>query len=122
AEKENFEVIILTGDRDSFQLISDRVKVILPSTKSGKTETTVYDKQAIMEKYGVLPHQLIDVKGLMGDSSDNIPGVPGVGEKTALSLISAYGSLEGVYEHIDEIRQPKLRSSLIEYKEQAFLS
>ncbi len=73
AEKENFDVIILTGDRDSFQLISDRVKVILPSTKAGKTETNVYDKQAIIDKYGVLPHQLIDVKGLMGDSSDNIP-------------------------------------------------
>lgn len=122
AEKENFEVLILTGDRDSFQLISDRVKVILPSTKAGKTETNIYDKQAIIEKYGVLPHQLIDVKGLMGDSSDNIPGVPGVGEKTALSLISAYGSLEGVYEHIDEIKKPKLKASLIEYREQAFLS
>lgn len=122
AEKENFDVIILTGDRDSFQLISDRVKVILPSTKAGKTETNVYDKQAIIDKYGVLPHQLIDVKGLMGDSSDNIPGVPGVGEKTALSLISAYGTLEGVYEHIDEIKQPKLKASLIEYKDQAFLS
>lgn len=122
AENEDFDVIILTGDRDSLQLISDKVKVILPSTKSGKTETTVYDKQAILEKYGVLPSQLIDVKGLMGDSSDNIPGVPGVGEKTALSLISAYGSLEGVYEHIDEIKQPKLKASLAEYKEQAFLS
>lgn len=122
AEKENFDVLILTGDRDSFQLISDRVKVILPSTKSGRTETNVYDKQAILEKYGVLPQQLIDVKGLMGDSSDNIPGVPGVGEKTALSLISAYGTLEEVYGHIDEIRQPKLRASLVEYREQAFLS
>lgn len=122
AEKENFDVVILTGDRDSFQLISDRVKVILPSTKSGRTETNLYDKQAIIEKYGVLPEQLIDVKGLMGDSSDNIPGVPGVGEKTALNLISAYGTLEGVYEHIDEIKQPKLKSSLTEYREQAFLS
>ncbi|NLM09658.1 MAG: DNA polymerase I [Clostridiaceae bacterium] len=122
AEKENFDVLILTGDRDSFQLISDRVKVILPSTKSGKTETNVYDKQAILEKYGVTPRQLIDVKGLMGDSSDNIPGVPGVGEKTALSLISSYGTLEGIYDHIDEIKRPKLKSSLIEYKDQAFLS
>lgn len=122
AENENFDVLILTGDRDSFQLISDRVKVILPSTRAGKTETNLYDKQAILDKYGVLPRQLIDVKGLMGDSSDNIPGVPGVGEKTALSLISAYGTLEGVYEHIDEITRPKLKSSLIEYKEQAFLS
>jgi len=122
AEKENFDVLILTGDRDSFQLISDRTKVILPSTKSGKTETNLYDIQAIMEKYGVLPRQLIEVKGLMGDSSDNIPGVPGIGEKTALSLISTYGTLEGVYGHIDEIKQPKLKASLIEYKEQAFLS
>lgn len=122
AEKENFNVSILTGDRDSFQLVSDRVKVILPSTRSGKTETNVYNHQAIVEKYGVQPRQLIDVKGLMGDSSDNIPGVPGVGEKTALKLISAYETLEGVYEHIDEIKRLKLKSTLIEYKDQAFLS
>ncbi|NLK68935.1 MAG: DNA polymerase I [Clostridiaceae bacterium] len=122
AEKENFDVLILTGDRDSFQLISEKVKVIFPSTKAGKTETNIYDQNTILEKYGVTPSQLIEVKGLMGDSSDNIPGVPGVGEKTALSLITSYKTIEGVYENIDQIKRPKLKSSLIENREQAFLS
>lgn len=122
AEKENLDVVILTGDRDSFQLVSDKTTVLLPSTRSGKTETKVYDKQAIIEQYGLSPQQMIEVKGLMGDSSDNIPGVPGIGEKTALSLIAEYHSIDGVYEHIDEITKPKLKASLIEYKEQAYLS
>jgi len=121
-EKEDCEVIVLTGDRDSFQLISDKTIVVLPSTKAGKTETKIYDKQAIIEQYGLLPEQLIDVKGLMGDSSDDIPGVPGVGEKTALELIKRYKTLEGVYDHIEEITKPKLKEALVEYKQQAFLS
>ncbi|MBP7176281.1 MAG: DNA polymerase I [Thermoclostridium sp.] len=121
-EKENLEVVILTGDRDSFQLVSDKTTVLLPSTKGGKTETKVYNIQAISEQYGLAPEQMIEVKGLMGDSSDNIPGVPGVGEKTALSLIAEYKSIDGVYEHIDEISKPKLKASLVEYREQAYLS
>lgn len=121
-EKENLEVFILTGDRDSFQLVSDKTTVLLPSTKGGKTETKVYNKQAITEQYGLAPEQMIEVKGLMGDSSDNIPGVPGIGEKTALSLIAEYKSIDGVYEHIDEITKPKLKASLVEYREQAYLS
>lgn len=122
AERENLDVIVLTGDRDSLQLVSDRTTVLLPSTRAGKTETKVYDRQAIMEQYGLVPGQLIDVKGLMGDSSDNIPGVPGVGEKTALSLIASYKTLDGVYEHIDDITKPKLKASLIGYRDQAYLS
>ncbi len=122
AEKENFDVCILTGDRDSFQLVSEKVKIIYPSTKAGKTETNIYDKSAILEEYGLMPSQLIEVKGLMGDSSDNIPGVPGVGVKTALNLISDYKTIEGVYENIEQIKRPKLKSSLIENKELAFLS
>lgn len=121
-EKEDLDVVILTGDRDSFQLISDKTIVLLPSTQRGKTDTKVYDKQAIIDQYGLSPEQMIDVKGLMGDPSDNIPGVPGVGEKTAIRLISSYKSMDGVYEHIDEITRPKLKASLIEYKEQAYLS
>ncbi|NLG88370.1 MAG: DNA polymerase I [Clostridiaceae bacterium] len=121
-ENEGCEVIVLTGDRDSFQLISDKTIVVLPSSRAGKTETKIYDKQAIIEQYGVLPEQLIDVKGLMGDASDDIPGVPGVGEKTALELIKQYKTLEGVYDHIEEITKPKLKSALLEYRQQAFLS
>ena len=121
-EKEDMEVIVLTGDRDSFQLISDKTIVVLPSTRAGKTETKTYDKQAIIEQYGLLPEQLIDVKGLMGDTSDDIPGVPGVGEKTALALIKQYKTIEGVYDHIEEITRPKLKTALLEYKQQAFLS
>ncbi len=122
AENNNLDVVVITGDRDSFQLISDKTIVMLPSTRGGKTETKKFDKNAIQEQYGLTPSQLIDVKGLMGDTSDNIPGVPGVGEKTALNLITSYKSIEGVYEHIDEITKPKLKASLIEYREQAFLS
>ncbi len=121
-EKENYDVVVLTGDRDSFQLVSDQIVVLFPSTRAGKTETKRYDLQVIREQYGLSPEQLIDVKGLMGDTSDNIPGVPGVGEKTALGLIQAYNTLEGVYENIDQITKPKLKASLLEYKEQAFLS
>jgi DNA polymerase-1 len=121
-EKEGCDVIVLTGDRDSFQLISDKTIVVLPSTRAGKTETKVYDKQAIIEQYGLSPEQLIDVKGLMGDTSDDIPGVPGVGEKTALALIKQYKTLEGVYDNIEEITRPKLKEALLEYKQQAFLS
>ena len=122
AENSNLDVVVVTGDRDSFQLISDKTIVMLPSTKAGKTETKRFDTKAIYEQYGVEPSQMIDVKGLMGDPSDNIPGVPGVGEKTALSLISLYKTIEGVYENIDKITKPKLKASLIEYREQAFLS
>jgi len=121
-EKEGCDVIVLTGDRDSFQLISDKTIVVLPSTRAGKTETKIYDKQAIIEQYGLSPEQLIDVKGLMGDTSDDIPGVPGIGEKTAVALVKQYKTLEGVYEHIDEIAKPKLKEALLEYKQQAFLS
>lgn len=121
-ERENLDVFILTGDRDSFQLVSEKTSIMYPSTKGGKTETKIYDKHAIAEQYGLSPEQMIEVKGLMGDASDNIPGVPGIGEKTALSLITEYKSIDGVYEHIDDITKPKLKASLIEYKEQAYLS
>ena len=94
------ECVLATGDRDSLQLVSPGVVVSLAATKAGRPETTVYDEAAIREKYGVTPRQLIDVKALMGDSSDNIPGVPGVGEKTALALIARFGSLDAVYENL----------------------
>ncbi|WP_196001603.1 DNA polymerase I [Clostridium sp. 1001271B_151109_B4] len=120
AEKNGIEVFIVTGDRDALQLASDNIKVVI--TKKGVTETAVYNKDAFIEEFGVTPTQYIDVKGLMGDKSDNIPGVPGVGEKTAFKLISTYGSMEGVLSHIDEISGKKLKENLETYSEQAIFS
>ena len=120
--KENsLEVTILTGDRDSFQLIEENIKVRIPRTKAGKTETEDYTPEKIKEEYGLEPLDLIEVKGLMGDSSDNIPGVPGVGEKTALSLIQKYKTIDNVYENIEE-QKGKLKEKLAENKELAYLS
>lgn len=114
---------IATGDRDSLQLAADNVAILLASTKAGKSETIFMDKAAVEEKYGVSPAQLIDVKALMGDTSDNIPGVAGIGEKTALSLISNFGSLDGVYQNIEDSRiKAGQRTKLIAGKEQAELS
>ena len=125
-EKDGKEVILLTGDRDSFQLATDKVVIRIPRTKQGKTETENFDKDKIFETYGVLPRQMIDVKGLMGDASDNIPGVPGIGEKTALSLIQKYGSIEHLYEELDAGRaedvKGKTREKIVDNKELAFLS
>lgn len=103
-EQSDIDCIIATGDRDTLQLTSDIVKVYFTSTKNGAPLTEVYDDKAVRERYGVNPVQLIDVKGLMGDPSDNIPGVAGIGEKTALSLIQEYGSLESVFENINKIK------------------
>lgn len=120
AERNGIEVFIVTGDRDALQLASDNIKVVI--TKKGVTETAVYNKDAFIEEFGVTPTQYIDVKGLMGDKSDNIPGVPGVGEKTAFKLISTYGSMEGVLSNIDEISGKKLKENLETYSEQAIFS
>ncbi len=125
AEKKSFDVTIVSGDRDTFQLTSSRVKVRIPHTKMGKTETETFDRQAVIEKYGVTPKQLIEVKGLQGDTSDNIPGVPGVGEKTALELIKKYKTIDGLYEAIEKGEddlKPKTKEKLIENKELAELS
>ena len=120
-EGQSLDVVILTGDRDSFQLIDNHIIVRIPRTKAGRTETEDYTEEKIMEEYGLAPKDLIEVKGLMGDSSDNIPGVPGVGEKTALGLIQEYKTIDGVYENIDKI-QGKLKEKLVENKELAYLS
>ena len=124
-EKKNLEVTILSGDRDTFQLATDKVTIRIPHTKGGKTETDLYNKEKIIEKYGIEPQQLIDVKGLQGDTSDNIPGVPGVGEKTALSLIQRYGSIENLYKKIEngeDDLKGKQREKIINNKELAFMS
>ena len=107
------DCLIATGDRDSLQLVNEHVTVLLAATRMGRSETVVMDEAAVEEKYGVKPRQLIEVKSLMGDTSDNIPGVPGVGEKTALDLIRRFESLDGVYEHIDDKAiKPGVRAKL----------
>ncbi len=112
---------ILTGDRDSFQLIDEHIKVRIPHTVQGKTETEDYTVEKVIEKYGLSPKSLIEVKGLAGDSSDNIPGIPGVGEKTAINLIKDYKDIEGIYKHIDNLKG-KLKEKIKQNEEMAYLS
>ena len=124
-EKQGLHVTILSGDRDTFQLATDNVTIRIPRTKGGKTETDLFDKSKILETYGIEPKQLIEVKGLQGDSSDNIPGVPGIGEKTALSLIQKYGSIENLYDKIEKNEDDlkgKQREKIKDNKELAELS
>lgn len=124
-EKAGLEVILLTGDRDSFQLATDKVSIYIPRTKAGKTETDIFDRNKVKEVYGVEPKQMIEVKGLQGDTSDNIPGVPGIGEKTALSIIKEYGTIDNLYEMIDagtDNLKGKQREKIVENKELAMLS
>ncbi|MBU5485556.1 DNA polymerase I [Clostridium sp. MSJ-11] len=120
AEEHDIETYIVTGDKDALQLASDKTKVVL--TKKGITEKEIYDGNRMIEEMGVTPTQFIDVKGLMGDPSDNIPGVPGVGEKTAFKLIKEYGSIENVLENIDNISGKKVKENLFENREQAIFS
>ncbi len=120
AEGEGIEVYIMTGDKDALQLATKDINVCI--TKKGVSEIEVYNYDRMVEEYGVTPTQFIDVKGLMGDKSDNIPGVPGVGEKTAFKLIKEYGSVEAVLENIDNISGKKLKENLTEYSEQAIFS
>ena len=122
AEKEGLEVTIVSGDRDLLQLATDHTKIMIPKTKAGKTITEEYYAADVMETYQVTPLQFIDVKGLMGDSSDNIPGIPRVGEKTATKLIVAYGSIENAHQHLDEIKPKKAMESLRDHYDQALMS
>lgn len=117
---QGIEVYIVTGDKDALQLAEDNVKIVI--NKKGMTEKEIYDRARMLEDYGVTPKQFIDVKGLMGDSSDNIPGVPGIGEKTALKLIKEYGSVENVLMNIDNLSGKKIKENLMEYREQAVFS
>ena len=124
-QEKGLYVTILTGDRDSFQLIDEKIRVRIPRTKMGKTETEDYTVQKILEEYGLEPKKLIEVKGLMGDTSDNIPGVPGVGEKTAINLIKEYNNIEELYEKLEngtDTVKGKLREKLVDNKELALLS
>lgn len=119
--QNNTPCVIVTGDRDSFQLIDDNVTVKLAVTKSGTSSDEVYTPDKIYEKYGLSPKQLIDLKALMGDNSDRIPGVPGIGEKTAITLLKKYGTLENVFLHAEE-EKGALKEKLLHGKDSAFLS
>lgn len=120
AEEKDIDVIIVSGDKDLTQLATDKVKVYV--TRKGMTDIEHYTPEHIQEKYGLSPKQIIDMKGLMGDASDNIPGVPGIGEKTAIKLLKEYGTIENLYEHIDQMKQSKMKEKLIENEEQAKMS
>lgn len=121
-DREGYSVTILSGDRDLLQLATDSIQIRIPKTKGGKTVVESYYPNDVKEMYGVTPEVFIDMKGLMGDTSDNIPGVPGVGEKTASKLLVEYGSLDGVYSAVDSMKSSKLKDNLVEFKEQAYMS
>ena len=124
-ENQGLDVVILSGDRDTFQLATNKTTIRIPRTKAGKTETEDYDRTKVMEEYGLEPKALIDVKGLQGDTSDNIPGVPGIGPKTAISLIQKYGTVENLYTAIEKGEDDlkgKQKENIVANKDMAFLS
>ena len=126
-EYNGIEVLLLTGDRDALQLVSDNVTVRIPTTRMGKTESTDYTPAVVSEKFGIVPKEFIETKSLMGDSSDNIPGVPGVGEKTAFSLITKYHNIDTIYEALESGKElegikGKLKEKILANKELAYLS
>ncbi|MDC7287057.1 DNA polymerase I [Blautia schinkii] len=122
SEAQGMDVTILSGDRDLLQLATDKVLIRLPKTSRGKTTVEDYHAQEVLEKYQVTPPQIIELKALMGDSSDNIPGIPGVGEKTATKMIVEFGSIENAYAHLEEVKPNKAKESLRDNYEQAKLS
>ena len=122
AEEAGLLPIVVSGDRDLLQLASDTLKVRIPKTKGGRTEVEDYYAKDVVEKYGVTPEEFIEMKALMGDSSDNIPGVPGIGEKTAQKLIATYHTVENTLAHAQEVKTKKVRENLQTYAEQARLS
>ena len=121
-EAKGMEVVILSGDRDLLQLATDHVEIRIPKTKRTGTEIEDYYAADVKERYLVTPQEFIDVKALMGDASDNLPGVPNIGEKTATRIIADYGSIEHAYEHASELKPPRAAKNLVEYWEQAKMS
>jgi DNA polymerase-1 len=112
ASQQDIETVIVTGDADTMQLVSPQVKVLYPKPGGTFSNTILYDEAAVQQKYGINPPQIVDFKALKGDPSDNIPGVPGIGDKTATSLIQQFGTVEEIYHHLDDITPPKLRETL----------
>lgn len=121
-EHEGYQVSLISGDRDLLQLASDKIKIRIPKTKKGGTEIENYNTQDVVDKYGVTPIQFIDLKGLMGDVSDNIPGVPGIGEKTATKIIATFDTVENAYEHVEEITPNRAKEALKNHYDLAVLS
>lgn len=121
-ERAGMDVVVLSGDRDLLQLATDKVKIRIPKTKQGRTEVEDYLAADVKERYQVTPTEFIDVKALMGDSSDNIPGVPSIGEKTATKIIVEYGSIENAYAHAEEIKPPRASKALMEHYDMAQMS
>lgn len=121
-ENEGMEVVIMSGDRDLLQLATEHVKIRIPKTKQGKTEVEDYYASDVKARYGVTPKEFIDLKALMGDTSDNIPGVPSIGEKTATKIITEYGSIENAYAHAEELKPPRAGKALLEHYDLAELS
>ena len=119
ATAQGVDTMIVSGDLDGLQLVDDHVRLL--TTRMGVAATVIYDEARVMERYGLRPDQMLDYKALKGDTSDNIPGVPGVGEKTAISLLQQFGTLDGIYEHLDEVKG-KLRERLTEHRDSAFMS
>lgn len=121
-EAKGYDVSLVSGDRDLLQLASAKIKIRIPKTKRGGTEIEDYNTEQVIEKYGVTPEQIIDLKGLMGDASDNIPGVPGIGEKTAAKILSAFTTIENAYDHIEEVMPKKAKENLEANYDLALLS
>ena len=117
---DGHEVLCVTSDKDYFQLVPDKVKILRPAKQVG--EYDVYDAEKVKEKFGVSPEHVIDALALIGDSSDNVPGVKGIGEKTAMPLVEQFGSVEEIYDHLDDVDKPGTRKKLQESKDNAFLS
>ena len=121
-EEEGMDVAIVSGDRDLLQLATDKVKIRIPKTKQGRTEVEDYFAADVKERYQVTPLEFIDMKALMGDTSDNIPGVPGIGEKTAAKIIAEYHSIENAYQHAGELKPPRASKAIVEYWDMAVMS
>lgn len=121
-EQKGMEVSVISGDRDLLQLATEKVKIRIPKTKQGKTEIEDYYAEDVKKRYSVTPKEFIDLKALMGDTSDNIPGVPSIGEKTATKIIAEYGSIENAYAHVDELKPPRASKALKEHYDMAEMS
>ncbi|HLL61365.1 MAG TPA: 5'-3' exonuclease H3TH domain-containing protein [Candidatus Nitrosocosmicus sp.] len=119
-QTKNIHVLILTGDKDILQLVNEHVSVITP--RKGLEDIVIYNEEAVEKRFNIKPNQIPDLKGLMGDPSDNYPGVAGIGPKTAATLINQFGSVENIYNNLDEVKNPKTKELLIKYKEDALMS
>ena len=121
-EEQGMEVSVISGDRDLLQLATEHVKIRIPKTKQGRTEVEDYYAKDVLSRYQVTPEEFIDLKALMGDTADNIPGVPGIGEKTATKIIAQYHSIENAHDHAEELKPPRASKAIVEHWELAVMS